>query len=625
MTASRPCHACGTPLPADAPAGLCPRCLLAGGFATAASPSAGDFEPPAVAELAPLFPQLEIIELLGAGGMGAVYKARQPHLDRLVALKVLPPKDDPSFAERFSREARALAKLNHPGIVHVYDFGQAGGHSYIVMEYVQGVNLRQAERAGKMTPAEALAVVPQICAALQFAHEAGIVHRDVKPENILLDAKGRVKIADFGLAKLLGAGEPRHLTGTHQAMGTLHYMAPEQWEKPAIVDHRADIYSLGVVFYELLTGELPLGRFDPPSKKVQLDVRLDEVVLRALEKEPERRYQRASDVQTDVEGITTKPSPAARPTEPPRPRRWTTSRVVALLVILSTVCLWPVGLVALPVLLLLSYTRKQSMVGVVDDGMHFLGLHRTATWTVILCVLGVANAFWPWAEFRHHVFTRTYYLGFDTRFSGYPVAITAGFLTMGMFFLVTARLSRLRPWRSLVALAGGAILILLVVLLLDDKRHGADVYTLFEALPIPYPQFFLLIWPAPFLAAGLAAGLMVLGAIDLRGYLSPHSDGSATPADPVGRAAEGPKEPPPIPATPTAPHRPRFLFHVGLPVLILVVIWTIAFVQLTASHSVGLRPSYASQIAVYGLGLVGPVVAVGLVTRWRRLPARNPP
>jgi hypothetical protein len=236
--------------------------------------------------------------------MGAVYKARQPTLDRIVALKILPKRDDPAFAERFTREARALAKLSHPGIVTVHDFGQAGDLYYFVMEYVEGVNLRQAER-GKLSPAEALAIVPQICAALQFAHDAGVVHRDIKPENILLDAKGRVKIADFGLAKLSGAAGPNPLTHTHQVMGTVHYMAPEQWEKPAEVDHRADIYSLGVVFYELLTGELPLGRFPLPSERVQIDVRLDDIVLRTLEKQPDRRYQHASEVKTDVEKVAT--------------------------------------------------------------------------------------------------------------------------------------------------------------------------------------------------------------------------------------------------------------------------------------------------------------------------------
>ena len=172
------------------------------------------------------------------------------------------------------------------------------------MEFVDGVNLRQAIQAGGMDPKQALAIVPQICDALQFAHEEGVVHRDVKPENILIDKRGRVKIADFGLAKLLGqAPGDIALTATQQVMGTLRYMAPEQMEGTKGIDHRADIYSLGVVFYELLTGELPIGRFAPPSKKVEIDVRLDEVVLRALEKEPEQRYQHASEVKTDMETI----------------------------------------------------------------------------------------------------------------------------------------------------------------------------------------------------------------------------------------------------------------------------------------------------------------------------------
>jgi hypothetical protein len=138
---------------------------------------------------------------------------------------------------------------------------------------------------------------------LQYAHDAGVVHRDIKPENILLDRRGQVKIADFGLAKLLGTDADVSLTHTHQVMGTLRYMAPEQMEGTHHVDHRADIYSLGVLFYELLTGELPIGRFAPPSKKVHIDVRLDEVVLRALEKEPELRYQQVSEVKTGMEAI----------------------------------------------------------------------------------------------------------------------------------------------------------------------------------------------------------------------------------------------------------------------------------------------------------------------------------
>ncbi|HRZ36309.1 MAG TPA: serine/threonine-protein kinase, partial [Candidatus Paceibacterota bacterium] len=218
-------------------------------------------------------------------------------------------------------------RLNHPHIVAVHDFGQVGGQPYLVMEFVDGPNLRQVEQAGRLTAAQALEIVPQICEALQFAHNEGVVHRDIKPENILLDKKGRVKITDFGIAKILGATSGKDsLTGAKDVVGTPHYMAPEQVEHPQAVDHRADIYSLGVVFYELLTGELPLGRFQPPSKKVQVDVRLDEVVLHTLEKEPERRYQHVSEVKTDVETIAATPKAATASARPPVPpvviKRW---------------------------------------------------------------------------------------------------------------------------------------------------------------------------------------------------------------------------------------------------------------------------------------------------------------
>ncbi len=316
MSEMKRCPQCQAGIPAGAPEGLCPQCLLQAGLASHVdaadpktapySPSTASFVPPPPAELQAAFPQLEMLDLVGKGGMGAVYRARQPGLDRLVAVKILPPEisRDPAFAERFTREARALARLNHPNIVGVYDFGQTGGYYYFVMEYIDGVNLRQAMRAGELKPAQALKIVPQICDALQFAHDEGIVHRDIKPENILLDKKGRVKIADFGLAKLLGTKLDVGLTGSRQVMGTPHYMAPEQIQGSRDIDHRADIYSLGVTFYEMLTGELPIGRFAPPSKKVQIDVRLDEVVLRALEVEPEKRYQHAADVKTEVEGIS---------------------------------------------------------------------------------------------------------------------------------------------------------------------------------------------------------------------------------------------------------------------------------------------------------------------------------
>jgi serine/threonine protein kinase len=187
------------------------------------------------------------------------------------------------------------------------------------MEFIDGANLRELTQTGRLSPAEALAIVPQICDALQYAHDQGIVHRDIKPENILIDRQGRVKIADFGLAKLLDdTSASVELTRSHMVMGTPRYMSPEQIETPLDVDHRADIYSLGVVFYELLTGELPMGRFAAPSEKVQIDVRLDEVVLRTLEKEPERRYQQASEVKTDMESIA-RTNPASHPVAPAIP------------------------------------------------------------------------------------------------------------------------------------------------------------------------------------------------------------------------------------------------------------------------------------------------------------------
>lgn len=327
---SKKCPRCGAPLPPDAPEGLCPRCVAAN--LAAGTEIKTEFGPggtiivkpapapaPSLEEIAKLFPQLEILETLGRGGMGAVYKARQPRLDRFVALKILAGerKSDPQFAERFEREARTLARLHHPNIVAIYEFGETGGNFYLLMEYVDGVTLRQMLQTRKLSPEEALAIVPKICEALQYAHQQGVVHRDIKPENILLDKSGQVKIADFGIAKLVGQEAQTGLTQEQQVIGTPHYMAPEQVERPKTVDHRADIYSLGVVLYEMLTGELPLGKFAPPSRKVQVDVRLDEVVLHALEKEPERRYQEAQHVKTDVEAIRNEPARQAAPAAVP--------------------------------------------------------------------------------------------------------------------------------------------------------------------------------------------------------------------------------------------------------------------------------------------------------------------
>jgi serine/threonine protein kinase len=319
MTATEICPRCNEELPANAPEGLCPRCLLrqsvAPPVAALVSPSpAGLLEsgyvPPTPEELAHHFPHLEIQEMIGKGGMGAVYLARQRGLDRPVAIKILPPQvaRDPAFAERFSREARSLARFSHPNIVTIYDSGETGGLFYILMEFVAGKNLRQLLQTESFNEARLLRIVAQVCDALDYAHEAGVVHRDIKPENILLDARGQVKIADFGLAKLVGlASTPGSLTGSKEVMGTVYYMAPEQLLRTVDIDHRADIYSLGVVMYEMLTGELPVGRFAPPGERARVDTRLDAIVLRALESKPADRYPSAAEFRRDVETVLAGP------------------------------------------------------------------------------------------------------------------------------------------------------------------------------------------------------------------------------------------------------------------------------------------------------------------------------
>ena len=313
MNNNTKCEKCGTELRDDTASGLCPRCLMALSLESRTMPDGErpDLKVPLSAEeMQERFPQFEILEFLGRGGMGVVYKARQIALDRMVAIKVLPGErqGDVDFARRFEREAKILAQMNHPNIVTIFDFGEADGLYYIVMEYVDGVNLRDLLQDGKMDPRQALAVVPPVCEALEYAHEKGVVHRDIKPENLLLDREGRVKIADFGIASLLGASAEKS--------GTPPYMAPEQ--EQGAVDRRVDIYALGAVLYEMLTGERPGKPIEPPSKKILVDVRLDEVVLRALDKEPERRYKTAGEFRTVVQTIaTTLPATQSASGRPP--------------------------------------------------------------------------------------------------------------------------------------------------------------------------------------------------------------------------------------------------------------------------------------------------------------------
>src|SRR5262245_26284500 len=278
------CPTCGNRYAAAQAGGLCPRCLAQ--VAEHPTRDRRDEQPLAPGQT---FRGLEVLELLARGGMSVVYKARHLKLNRIVALKILPRglAEEEDFRERFEREAQVLAGLSHPNIVGVYDFGIEGDLSFLVMEFVEGVTLRQLLRDNTLTPSQSTAFALQICDALEFAHRQNVVHRDVKPDNVLIDRNGTVKITDFGLVKLLGV-EGQTLTESNLVVGTPHYMAPEQLERPREVDHRADIYSLGVVLYEMLTRELPLGRFEPPSRKAAVDTRLDDVVMTALAKEPEK-------------------------------------------------------------------------------------------------------------------------------------------------------------------------------------------------------------------------------------------------------------------------------------------------------------------------------------------------
>lgn len=283
---------------------------------TGAAP--GGWTPPTVEELHDLLPQYEIDSILGQGGMGAVYKGRQGALERPVAIKVLPETlidgdEDHQYIERFKLEARAMANLDHPAIISVYDFGQtSAGQLYFVMEFIDGMDIEQYIHAsgGKVDPEHAIAIVSHILDALDYAHSKGIVHRDIKPANVLINTEGKVKIADFGLAKEFGgeAAANSGLTMTNMAMGTPDYIAPEALEIDQVPDHRADLYAVGVMLYKMLTGKLPRGMFKMPSEEIPgLDERFDEVIAHAMESNPDGRYQGATQFRSELNDLLTKP------------------------------------------------------------------------------------------------------------------------------------------------------------------------------------------------------------------------------------------------------------------------------------------------------------------------------
>ena len=252
------------------------------------------------------FPKLDILEKVGGGGMGTVFKARQPGLDRTVALKILSAgSPSPEFHERFLREARAMAKLSHPDIVTIHEFGEADGFYYFIMEFVEGESLAARLQQGPVEVSEASRIIGSVSEALEFAHERGIIHRDIKPGNILLGPDGGVKVADFGLAKLVrdDSTDAFSLTMENQTIGTPFYMAPEQRACSAKVDHRADVYALGVVLYEMLTGKPPELDYNPPSDTLGVSEGFNALVRAATASDPDKRIGSAAAFRQQLTSI----------------------------------------------------------------------------------------------------------------------------------------------------------------------------------------------------------------------------------------------------------------------------------------------------------------------------------
>jgi len=283
--------------------GLCPRCLMDTVVTDLTSldhPALAATGPrmpcPDLAQLSGQLPQYEFQELLGGGATGWVYRARQKSLDRWVAIKLLPnlPVDRNDAVARFQQEAQILARLNHPRIVTVFDYGVTDDARYLVMELVAGPTLREEMSAAAFDPAEGVRVIDEVCEAIVLAHSRGIAHRDLKPENVIFESSertGHIKVADFGISRLIGEVQhPVVSTRTSLVLGTPYYVAPEQIKGGAAPDHRADIFAIGVMLYELLTGQLPMGRFARPSQISSAPAAIDAVVMRCLESDPNRRF-----------------------------------------------------------------------------------------------------------------------------------------------------------------------------------------------------------------------------------------------------------------------------------------------------------------------------------------------
>ncbi|MBI1852985.1 MAG: serine/threonine protein kinase [Planctomycetes bacterium] len=371
---SRPCPRCGASLPSDR-LEACPRCLLE-----------GEIEPELLGD------SIELLAEIGRGGMGRVFKARHRRLGRTVAVKFLPPEvaRDPEHQARFEREARALAMLDHPNIVRVYDAGGEGERAYVVMEFVEGPSL---SKESPMPVRRALDVAKQVCDALAYAHARGIVHRDIKPQNLLVDADGRVKVADFGIARIVAPGGERFdVTRASVAVGTPRYMAPEALAG-APPDPRMDVYSLGATLYDLVMGRPPAGDFEPAPAP------LDRILRRALAADPSRRYPNAEAMRIDVEAALSQRENDDLPADE---RHWV--RGVAVVETFATaVVLWAALLSLTPremrpdevmPLLVLGEERL--------SGGRIVSRARFETWPSLAALAAIAVAILAYAVLRRH-------------------------------------------------------------------------------------------------------------------------------------------------------------------------------------------------------------------------------
>ena len=236
---------------------------------------------------------------IGQGGVAEIYKGRQESLERDVAIKILSPKltTDPDIVRRFERESLVIAKLNHPNIVHVIDKGSAGGRYYFVMEFINGTSLREIIDSERVPMNTKIEMIVQVCKALDYAHKNGVIHRDIKPTNILIDRQGNALVADFGIAQIIGTAEA-DMTASDIIMGTMAYMSPEQKVSSTNVDQTTDLYAVGIMLYEILVGKKPLGHFKLPTElKPDLNPAFNTIIQKCLAQEPKDRYQQAVELK----------------------------------------------------------------------------------------------------------------------------------------------------------------------------------------------------------------------------------------------------------------------------------------------------------------------------------------